>query len=167
VTFWPIAPGLHEGRLPGKSGVGLNDDDGRIAAINVPMGSLRTLPPLLAGAMCNLYTNKASAAEVAALFKAQIPINFNAGEGDVYPGGQGMIVRGENRARIVQSMVWGWPRPMKSKVIGAIVHRLGLSRRVDHDRADGGAVVQAQISGDAGFAGLSWGVKQTVTTISI
>jgi putative SOS response-associated peptidase YedK len=68
--------------------------------------------------MCNLYTNKASAAEVAALFKAQIPINFNAGEGDVYPGGQGMIVREENGARIVQSMVWGWPRPMKSKVTG-------------------------------------------------
>lgn len=68
--------------------------------------------------MCNLYTNKASAAEVAALFKAQIPINFNAGEGDVYPGGQGMIVREENGERIVQSMVWGWPRPMKSKVTG-------------------------------------------------
>ncbi len=43
--------------------------------------------------MCNLYTTKARAAEIAAAFKAQLPINFNAGEGDVYPGGQGMVVR--------------------------------------------------------------------------
>lgn len=68
--------------------------------------------------MCNLYTTKARAAEVAAVFRAQLPINFNAGEGDVYPGGQGMVVREEAGARIVDSMVWGWPRPMTSKVTG-------------------------------------------------
>lgn len=68
--------------------------------------------------MCNLYTTKASAAEVAAYFKANIPQAFNAGEGDVYPGGQGMVVREDNGQRILDSMVWGWPRPMKSKVTG-------------------------------------------------
>lgn len=38
--------------------------------------------------MCNLYTTKARAADVAAAFRAQLPINFNAGEGDVYPAGR-------------------------------------------------------------------------------
>src|SRR4051794_26587459 len=68
--------------------------------------------------MCNLKTVKASAGDVAAFFRAQVPINFNAGPGDVYPGGQGMVVREDNGQRIVQSMTWGWPRPMKSKVTG-------------------------------------------------
>ena len=68
--------------------------------------------------MCNLYTTKASAAEVARYFNAVIPANFNAGEGEVYPGGQGMVVREEAGDWIIDSMVWGWPRPMKSKVTG-------------------------------------------------
>lgn len=68
--------------------------------------------------MCNLYTTKARAAEVAAAFRAQLPINFNAGEGEVYPGGQGMVVREENGARILQSMTWGFPLAQKSKKTG-------------------------------------------------
>jgi len=68
--------------------------------------------------MCNLYTTKASAAEIAALFKAVIPQAFNAGEGEVYPGGQGMIVREAEGQRVVESMVWGWPLPQKSKKTG-------------------------------------------------
>lgn len=67
---------------------------------------------------CNLYTTKTSAAEVAKFFKAQLPINFNAGEGEVYPGGQGMVVREEAGDRIVQSMAWGFPLPQKSKKTG-------------------------------------------------
>jgi putative SOS response-associated peptidase YedK len=68
--------------------------------------------------MCNLYTTKARAAEVAAAFGAQLPIAFNAGEGDVYPGGQGMVVREENGTRILTSMIWGFPLPQKSKKTG-------------------------------------------------
>lgn len=68
--------------------------------------------------MCNLYTTKARAAEVAAAFRAQLPINFNAGEGDVYPGGQGMVVREENGARVLTSMTWGFPLAQKSKKTG-------------------------------------------------
>jgi hypothetical protein len=30
--------------------------------------------------MCNLYTTKARAAEIAAAVRAQLPINFNAGD---------------------------------------------------------------------------------------
>ena len=68
--------------------------------------------------MCNLYTTRARAAEVAAAFSAQLPIAFNAGEGEVYPGGQGMVVREENGARILTSMTWGFPLPQKSKKTG-------------------------------------------------
>ena len=68
--------------------------------------------------MCNLYTTKARAADAAAAFGAQLPIAFNAGEGDVYPGGQGMVVREENGARILTSMIWGFPLPQKSKKTG-------------------------------------------------
>jgi putative SOS response-associated peptidase YedK len=68
--------------------------------------------------MCNLYTTKASAGEISRFFRAQLPINFNAGEGEVYPGGQGMVVREENGQRLVESMTWGWPMPQKSKKTG-------------------------------------------------
>lgn len=68
--------------------------------------------------MCNLYTNKASRDEVAAIFGADMPTNFNAGEGEVYPGGRGMIVREEGGRRIVDAMTWGWPMPQKSKKTG-------------------------------------------------
>ncbi|HYH70402.1 MAG TPA: SOS response-associated peptidase family protein [Methyloceanibacter sp.] len=68
--------------------------------------------------MCNLYTTKASPAEIAAHFRAQLLLSFNAGEGEVYPGGQGMVVREEAGERIVQSMAWGFPLAQKSKKTG-------------------------------------------------
>lgn len=68
--------------------------------------------------MCNLYTNRAGAAEIAARFNAQLPLNFNASPGDVYPGGPGMVVREADGARIVQSMTWGFPLPLRSKRTG-------------------------------------------------
>lgn len=64
--------------------------------------------------MCNLYTNKKSAAEIAAHFRAQVPLNFNAGPEEAYPGAQGMVVREEGGARILQSMTWGFPLRLKS-----------------------------------------------------
>lgn len=48
-----------------------------------------------------------------------MPTNFNAGEGEVYPGGRGMVVREEGGQRVVEAMTWGWPRPMFSKRTGA------------------------------------------------
>lgn len=68
--------------------------------------------------MCNLYTSKKSAAEIADHFRAQIPIAFNAGEGEVYPGGPGMVVREAEGQRILQAMTWGFPLAMKSKKTG-------------------------------------------------
>src|SRR5687768_17728077 len=68
--------------------------------------------------MCNLYTSKKSAAEIAEHFRAQIPLSFNAGEGDVYPGGPGMVVREEGGTRILQAMTWGFPLAQKSKKPG-------------------------------------------------
>src|SRR5688572_17956283 len=68
--------------------------------------------------MCNLYTSKKSAAEIAEHFRAQIPLSFNAGEGDVYPGGPGMVVREEEGRRVLQAMTWGFPLAQKSKKTG-------------------------------------------------
>lgn len=68
--------------------------------------------------MCNLYTNRKSAAEIAAHFRAQIPIVFNVGEGEVYPGGRGMVVREEAGTRVLEAMTWGFPLARKSKKTG-------------------------------------------------
>lgn len=62
--------------------------------------------------MCNLYQLRKSAAEVAAHFGADNPVQYNAGE-EVYPGYPGMVVREEAGARVLQSMVWGFPLRLK------------------------------------------------------
>ncbi len=67
--------------------------------------------------MCNLYKLRKSAAEVAAFFRADVPVSFNAGE-EVYPGAPGLVVVESEGARAVQSMTWGFPLPQKSKKTG-------------------------------------------------
>lgn len=67
--------------------------------------------------MCNLYTVRKSAAEVAAHFGVDVPTEFNTPE-ETLPGYPGMVVREVEGARVLQSMVWGFPRPMKSKKTG-------------------------------------------------
>ena len=62
--------------------------------------------------MCNLYTATRSVAEVASLFRAQVPLPSNLPE-DVLPGRPGMVVREEGGQRILQSMVWGFPLRLK------------------------------------------------------
>ena len=62
--------------------------------------------------MCNLYTARKSAAEVAALFGVASPIASNAPD-EVYPGTPGMVVREEGGARVMQSMIWGFPLRLK------------------------------------------------------
>jgi putative SOS response-associated peptidase YedK len=68
--------------------------------------------------MCNLYTERKSAAEVAAHFGVDLPVQpFNSAE-DVYPGYSGMVVREAEGKRILQSMTWGFPRHSTSKKTG-------------------------------------------------
>jgi putative SOS response-associated peptidase YedK len=67
--------------------------------------------------MCNLYTTRKSAEEVAAYFHATVLREFNA-SGDVLPGYPGMVIREEEGQRILQSMTWGFPLPQKSKKTG-------------------------------------------------
>ena len=63
--------------------------------------------------MCNLYTIRKSAAEVAAHFGVAAPVApFNAPE-EVYPGYPGMVVLEDQGVRTLQSMVWGWPVRLK------------------------------------------------------
>lgn len=63
--------------------------------------------------MCNLYTVRKSAAEVAAHFGVEVPALSNAGE-DVYPGAPGMVVREDAGVRTLQSMTWGFPLRLKT-----------------------------------------------------
>lgn len=63
--------------------------------------------------MCNLYTVRKSAAEVAAHFGVEVPALTNAGE-DVYPGAPGMVVRETDGVRTMQSMTWGFPLRLKT-----------------------------------------------------
>jgi len=67
--------------------------------------------------MCNLYSTRKSAAEVAAYFNADIPAQFNSGD-EVVPGWPGMVVREQDGARVLQSMTWGFSLAMKSKKTG-------------------------------------------------
>src|SRR3546814_20332562 len=62
--------------------------------------------------MGNLDTVRKSAAEVAAHFGVSDPTQSNAPE-EVYPGYPGMVVRETEGARIMQSMVWGFPIRLK------------------------------------------------------
>ena len=64
--------------------------------------------------MCNLFTLSASVDEVAAAFRARKPENFNAGPGDVFPGGPAMVIREDDRQRILQAMTWGFPLRFQS-----------------------------------------------------
>lgn len=67
--------------------------------------------------MCNLYTVRKSAAEVAAHFGVANPVESNAGD-EVYPGYPGVVVRQEGDQRVMQSMGWGFPlrlRDMKAE----------------------------------------------------
>ena len=69
--------------------------------------------------MCNLYTTKATPAEVASAFKARKRTELNVGAGEVYPGGQGIVVREEAGERIVQQITWGFPLRLKSMKPGS------------------------------------------------
>lgn len=62
--------------------------------------------------MCNLYTVRKSAAEVAALFRVSKPVASNAPE-EVYPGMPGLVVHEVDGTRILQSMTWGFPLRLK------------------------------------------------------
>jgi len=63
--------------------------------------------------MCNLYTLRKSAAEVAAHFNVSDPTLSNAPE-EVYPGYPGMVVHEVDGVRRMQSMVWGFPLRLKT-----------------------------------------------------
>ena len=55
--------------------------------------------------MCNLYTVRKSAAEVAAHFGVANPVQSNAPE-EVYPGTPGVVMREQDGGRLMQSMTW-------------------------------------------------------------
>lgn len=63
--------------------------------------------------MCNLYTVRQSAAEVAAHFRAPNTLQTNAPE-EVYPGTPGMVVTERDGVRELRSMTWGFPLRLKT-----------------------------------------------------
>src|SRR3546814_19835517 len=63
--------------------------------------------------MCNLYTERKSAAEVAAHFGVELaPAEFNLTE-EVLPGYTGMVVREAEGRRTIDKMGWGFPLPQQ------------------------------------------------------
>jgi putative SOS response-associated peptidase YedK len=62
--------------------------------------------------MCNLYTVRKSAAEVAAHFGVPNPMQSNAPE-EVYPGTPGMVITETDSDRELRSMTWGFPLRLK------------------------------------------------------
>lgn len=70
--------------------------------------------------MCNLYTLRKSAAEVAAFFGVTLPPALsNAGE-DVYPGGPGFAIHVNDEGQLaLASMTWGFPLRLKTMKPGS------------------------------------------------
>lgn len=62
--------------------------------------------------MCNLYTVRLSAADVAAHFGVSNPLQSNAPD-EVYPGTPGMVVTERDGIRELRSMTWGFPLRLK------------------------------------------------------
>ena len=62
--------------------------------------------------MCNLYTMRKSAAEVAAHFGVSSFASSNAPE-EIYPGRPGLVVHNLDHRRTMRSMVWGFPLRLK------------------------------------------------------
>jgi putative SOS response-associated peptidase YedK len=69
--------------------------------------------------MCNLYTTRKSAAEVAAHFgiASSAITSFNV-QAEVYPGYPGMVIRDDGEARTLKAMTWGFPLALTSKKTG-------------------------------------------------
>ncbi|KQV40541.1 MULTISPECIES: SOS response-associated peptidase family protein [unclassified Rhizobium] len=63
--------------------------------------------------MCNLYTLRKTAAEVAAYFGVPNPTASNAAD-EVYPGTPGMVVTENDGVRELRSMTWGFPLRLKT-----------------------------------------------------
>jgi putative SOS response-associated peptidase YedK len=69
--------------------------------------------------MCNLYTVRKSRDEVAAYFRARKPaVEVNLPD-DILPGTPGMVIREADGARVLQSMVWGFPMRFASMKPGS------------------------------------------------
>lgn len=62
--------------------------------------------------MCNLYTMRKSAAEVAAHFGVSSFASSNAPE-EIYPGRPGLVVHNLDHRRTMRSMAWGFPLRLK------------------------------------------------------
>lgn len=64
--------------------------------------------------MCNLYTARRTAAEVARLFNAEMrePIDW---KDEIYPRYQAPVVREEDGARVLELMAWGFPTQVQGK----------------------------------------------------
>ncbi|MCJ9720115.1 SOS response-associated peptidase family protein [Agrobacterium sp. SHOUNA12C] len=63
--------------------------------------------------MCNLYTVRKSAEEVARYFGVANPVQSNSPE-EVYPGTPGIAVIEQDGAREMRSMTWGFPLRLKT-----------------------------------------------------
>jgi putative SOS response-associated peptidase YedK len=65
--------------------------------------------------MCNLYTARVTAAEIAQAFQAVEPTFEFDGSQDLYPKTLAPVVRMDDGRRIVDRMRWGFPPPLAAR----------------------------------------------------
>jgi putative SOS response-associated peptidase YedK len=63
--------------------------------------------------LCNLYTVRKSAEEVARHFGVRPPKDLPNTPEEVYPSTPGLVIREKEGERVLQSMVWGFPLRLK------------------------------------------------------
>jgi putative SOS response-associated peptidase YedK len=69
--------------------------------------------------LCNLYTVRKSAEEVARHFGVRPPKDLPNTPEEVYPGTPGLVIREKDGERVPQSMVWGFPLRLASMKPGS------------------------------------------------
>ena len=74
--------------------------------------------------MCNLYTIRATGAELAAAFKTASPTFPFTGDRDFYPKALAPVVREEAGEPVLDEMRWGFPPPMAGKAAVTNVRNL-------------------------------------------
>lgn len=72
-------------------------------------------PRIQSATMCNLYTVRTTAAELASAFHVSPPVLPFSGDRDFYPKALAPIIREEADRRVLDEMCWGFPPPMAAK----------------------------------------------------
>jgi putative SOS response-associated peptidase YedK len=65
--------------------------------------------------MCNRYRLSEKGAAIAATFGVVVPPDFTWPQPELFPKREGLVIRKEAGARVLDKMTWGFPPPPKSR----------------------------------------------------